>query len=57
MNKIEMDNALINASSNGHKEIVEMFLQDEKIEINQQDDYGGTALINGHLYSRSYRNR
>ncbi len=32
------------ASKEGHKEIVEILLQHERIEINQQDKRGSTAL-------------
>ena len=31
----------------GHREIVQMLLQNENIYINQQDKYGLTALIVG----------
>jgi ankyrin repeat protein len=44
--------ALMGASINGHKEIVQMLFQEKKIQINQQDDHGSTALMwasgNGH---------
>jgi ankyrin repeat protein len=44
--------ALMWASREGHKQIVQMLLQDKNIEINQQDEDGYTALmlasINGH---------
>jgi ankyrin repeat protein len=43
--KIYGDFALITASINGHKEIVQMLLQDKNIQINQQDEDGKTALI------------
>ena len=33
------------ASQKGHKEIVQMFLQNENIKINQRDKLGKTALI------------
>ena len=49
------DTALMNASFNGHKEIVEMLLQDKRIEINQQDKFGLTYCINlkcGHSFYR-----
>jgi ankyrin repeat protein len=37
--------ALIEASHQGHTEIVRMLLENKNIEINQQDEYGWTALI------------
>ena len=37
--------ALIEASDQGHKEIVEILLQDKRIEINKQNEYGTTSLI------------
>ena len=39
-------NVLIVASIKGHKEIVQMLLQQEKIDVNKQDGFGGeTALM------------
>jgi hypothetical protein len=33
------------ASERGHKEIVQMLLQDKNINVNQQDENGQTALM------------
>jgi ankyrin repeat protein len=45
--------ALIWATLGGHKDIVQMLLQDKNLEINHRDEYGHTALmwasINGHV--------
>ena len=42
--------ALMWASKEGHKKIVQMLLQDENIEINQQDIDGNTALMLASAY-------
>ena len=43
---------LISASSNGHREVVQLLLGEEQIDINKQDKHGWSALIhaskNGH---------
>jgi ankyrin repeat protein len=41
----DLFSALMHASKRGHKEIVQMLLQDKNIRLNQHDRYGCTALI------------